>query len=181
MKRTLLALVLAPLMMGPAMAAQGGCGFDNQAEGGLFATCEEEKKEVILTGLLGFEELRQQPGYEANFDAYQADAALVAKLAAIDTPTELVVIVGTWCPDCHRETPRLAKILAEANNPNLSVKYIGIDRSRTDPEGLAAQYDFQRIPTVLVFQEGEEQGRIVERPTSETLEQDLINILGTTE
>ncbi|ADN77753.1 conserved hypothetical protein [Ferrimonas balearica DSM 9799] len=181
MKRTLLALVLAPLMMGPAMAAQGGCGFDNQAEGGLFATCEEEKKEVILTGLLGFEELRQQPGYEANFDAYQADAALVAKLAAIDTPTELVVIVGTWCPDCHRETPRLAKILAEANNPNLSVKYIGIDRSRTDPEGLAAQYDFQRIPTVLVFQEGEEQGRIVERPTSETLEQDLMNILGTTE
>ncbi|MBW3165916.1 thioredoxin family protein [Ferrimonas balearica] len=181
MKRTLLALVLAPLMMGPAMAAQGGCGFDNQAEGGLFATCEEEKKEVILTGLLGFEELRQQPGYEANFDTYQADAALVAKLAAIDTPTELVVIVGTWCPDCHRETPRLAKILAEANNPNLSVKYIGIDRSRTDPEGLAAQYDFQRIPTVLVFQEGEEQGRIVERPTSETLEQDLINILGTTE
>ncbi|MBY6187339.1 thioredoxin family protein [Marinobacter hydrocarbonoclasticus] len=181
MKRTLLALVLAPLMMGPAMAAQGGCGFDNQTDGGLFATCEEEKKEVILTGLLGFEELRQQPGYEANFDAYQADAELIAQLAAIDTPTELVVIVGTWCPDCHRETPRLAKILAEANNPNISVKYIGIDRTRTDPEGLAAQYDFQRIPTVLVFQQGEEQGRIVERPASETLEQDLLNILGTTE
>ncbi len=180
MKRTLLALLLAPLMMGPAMAAQGGCGFD-KAEGGLFATCDEEKKEVILTGILGFEELRQQPGYEANFEAYQADAALIAKLAAIDTPTELVVIVGTWCPDCHRETPRLAKILAQANNPNLTVKYIGIDRSRTDPEGLAAQYDFQRIPTMLVFQQGEEQGRIVERPASESLEQDLVNILGTGE
>ncbi|MBY5993212.1 thioredoxin family protein [Ferrimonas balearica] len=178
MKRTLLALLLAPMMMVPVQAAQGGCGFAQQEEGGLFATCDqEEKKEVILTGYLGFDELRQQPGYEANFDAYQADAALVAKLAAIDTPTELVVIVGTWCPDCHRETPRLAKILAEANNPNLSVKYIGIDRSRTDPEGLAAQYDFQRIPTIMVRRDGEELGRIVESPEV-TLEQDLATILG---
>ncbi|SHI04395.1 thioredoxin family protein [Ferrimonas marina] len=181
MKKALLAAVIAPLFMMPAHAdeeSKGGCGFEDNAQGGLFATCDqqEEKKEVILTGELGFDDLRQQPGYDDNFASYQPDATLVAALQKITTPTELVVIVGTWCPDCHRETPRLAKILEQANNPHISVKYIGIDRSRTDPEGLAAAYDFQRIPTVLVHQGGEEVGRIVESPEV-TLEHDLFKIL----
>jgi thiol-disulfide isomerase/thioredoxin len=144
----------------------------------MIGTCgpDEEKKEVILTGELGFEELRQQPGYEENFAAYSPDSERVAVLREVDTPTELVAIVGTWCPDCHRETPRLAKILEEAGNPNITVRYIGIDRSRSDPEGLSMAYEFERIPTIIVHQGGEEIGRIVESPEV-TLEHDLVRIL----
>ncbi|GAA4893150.1 thioredoxin family protein [Ferrimonas pelagia] len=181
MNKAVLAALISPLLLVPAHAADnasGGCGFEDNASGGLFATCEkqEEKKEVILTGLLSFDELRQQPGYDENYAAYQADAKLIDALKQITTPTELVVIVGTWCPDCHRETPRLAKILAQVNNPHISVKYIGIDRSRTDPQGLAAGYDFQRIPTILVHQDGEEIGRIVES-AEVSLEHDLVQII----
>jgi len=56
------------------------------------------------------------------------------------------------------------------------VRYIGVDRQKKDPEGLAAQYDFQRIPTFIVLQDGKEIGRIVERPEV-SLEQDLAKIL----
>lgn len=179
MKRTLMALMLAPVMLAPTQAAAaGGCGFENgEAKQGFIATCEEEKQEVILTGELGPTELSQQPGYDNSVEAYQPKAELVAKLAKLDTPTELVVIIGTWCPDCHRETPRLGKVLAEANNPMLTVRYIGVDRSKQDPEGLAAQYDFQRIPTMMVIRDGEELGRITERPEV-SIEADLVKILG---
>ncbi len=180
MKKAVLAALLSPLMFNSAFAADqaGGCGFEEASEGGLFATCtqQEEKMEVILTGILNFDDLRQQPGYDDNFAAYTPDAELIAHLRTITTPTEIVVIVGTWCPDCHRETPRLAKILSEINNPHIDVTYIGIDRTRTDPEGLSAAYDFQRIPSILVHQQGAEIGRIVEAPKS-TLEQDLWQIL----
>jgi hypothetical protein len=49
-------------------------------------------------------------------------------------------------------------------------------RSRGDPEGLAAAYNFQRIPTIMVFQGGAEIGRIVESPEV-SLEHDLLTIL----
>ena len=50
------------------------------------------------------------------------------------------------------------------------------NRSKLDPEGLAAKYEFSRIPTFIVEQKGKEIGRIVERPQV-TLEADLVNIL----
>ena len=182
MKKTLLAALLAPSIMLSVHAddpGDGGCGFESDGGNGMIGTCgpNEENEEVILTGELGFEDLRRQPGYDDNFAAYEPDPVLVSALQEIETPTDLVAIVGTWCPDCHRETPRLAKILAEVDNPNITIRYIGIDRSRSDPEGLAAAYDFQRIPTIMVFQGGEELGRIVESPEV-TLEHDLVRILG---
>lgn len=157
----------------------GGCQFDAKPEGGLFATCakEQEKKEVILTGELSFEDLRVQPDFDDNLASYQPDPDAIAKLAALDKDTEIVLIVATWCPDCHRETPRFAKIIQLADNSNIRTRFIAVDRSRSDPQGLAAGYDWQRIPTFMVFQNGQEIGRIVERPET-TQEQDLVNILG---
>ncbi|MEJ2534792.1 MAG: thioredoxin family protein [Gammaproteobacteria bacterium] len=181
MRVFLLATVIAPLMMLTAHADDpddAGCGFESDGGSGMIGTCgpDEEKKEVILTGELGFEDLRQQPGYDDNFAAYEPDPELVSALQEVETATELVAIIGTWCPDCHRETPRLARILEEVNNPAITIRYIGIDRTRTDPQGLAMAYDFQRIPTIMVFQGGEEIGRIVESPEV-TLEHDLVRIL----
>jgi thiol-disulfide isomerase/thioredoxin len=182
MKKAVLTAIFTPFMLVNVHAGDesgGGCGFDDNTQGQSIGSCQpnEEPMEVILTGELGFEQLRQQPGYEENFAAYEPDAGAVSALQAVTTPTELVVIVGTWCPDCHRETPRLAKVLATAGNPNISVRYIGIDRSRRDPQGLAAAYAFDRIPTILVYQGGTELGRIVEAP-EQSLEQDLLRIFG---
>lgn len=66
--------------------------------------------------------------------------------------------------------------MEEINNPNIKVTYIGVDRAKSDPQGLAAQYEFTRIPTIIVSQQGEELGRIIERPET-SLEIDLAKIL----
>ncbi|ARD23991.1 MULTISPECIES: thioredoxin family protein [Shewanella] len=163
------------LVVGSALASSG-CAFDEE-QSGFMATCSEEKQEVIITGIVEISALEKDlPGYAEEFENYQTDAATISALKAITTPTNVVVIIGTWCPDCHRETPRFMKLIEEVANPNITVTYIGVDRSKLDPEGLAANYDFTRIPTFIVEQDNKEIGRIVESPEV-TLEQDLLNIV----
>ena len=169
-------LATTALFFSCQVLANGGCGFEEQQQG-LIATCSEEKQEVILTGELQPQTLATNlPGYAEGFAHYQVNTAALATLQAVTTPTEIVVIIGTWCPDCHRETPHFMRVIEAVNNPNISVRYIGVDRTKQDPAGLAAQYQFSRIPTFIVLQKDQEVGRIVERPTV-TLEADLVKIL----
>jgi len=177
--RTLLAttaLFFSTQMLPMAASANPGCAFEKDQQG-FIATCSEEKQEVILTGIIQPQTLTTQlPGYAEGFTNYQVDAQAIDVLKAIKQPIQIVVIIGTWCPDCHRETPHFMRIIEAAANPNIEVEYIGVDRNKQDHEGLAAKYAFSRIPTFIVKQQGNELGRIVERPQA-TLEADLVEIL----
>ncbi|MGS0692291.1 thioredoxin family protein [Shewanella sp. 30m-9] len=156
--------------------ASGGCAFDDK-QAGFMATCSEEKQEVILTGTVEAQKMvTELADFKEGYADYKVDSAAIAPLKDISTATEITVIIGTWCPDCHRETPRFIRIMEELNNPNIKVTYIGVDRAKQDPEGLAAKYEFTRIPTIIVEQDNKEVGRIVERPEV-SLEVDLANIL----
>lgn len=155
--------------------ANSGCGFEDKQDGFL-ATCSEEKQEVILTGAVTHQELNEFDWFNDEYKNYKTDATIIAKLQKIDKPTQVTVIIGTWCPDCHRETPRFIRLIEEINNPNIQVTYIGVDREKQDPQGLAANYEFSRIPTFIIEQNDEEIGRIVERPEV-SLESDLAKIL----
>ena len=170
------ALFFGTQILSMPASANSGCAFEKEQQG-FIATCSEEKQEVILTGVIEPQMLTTTlPGYADGFASYQVDAQAVDVLKAIDVPTQIVVIIGTWCPDCHRETPHFMRIIEAAANPNIQVEYIGVDRSKQDPEGLAAKYAFSRIPTFIVKQQGNELGRIVERPKV-SLEADLVEIL----
>ena len=155
--------------------ANSGCGFEDKQDGFL-ATCSEEKQEVILTGAVTHQQLDEFDWFNDEYANYKSDADVVAQLQQVDTPTDITVIIGTWCPDCHRETPRFIRIIEQINNPNIKVTYIGVDRAKQDPEGLAANYEFTRIPTFIIEQDNKEIGRIVERPEV-SLEADLAKIL----
>lgn len=169
-------LATTALFFSCQVLANSGCGFEAQQQG-LMATCSEEKQEVILTGIVEAQHLVTDLNeFAEGYKSYQVDTAAIAPLKKVTEPTEIVVIIGTWCPDCHRETPRFIRIMEEVANPNIKVTYIGVDRAKTDPDGLAAKYKFTRIPTFIVQQQGKEMGRIVERPRV-SLEQDLADIL----
>ncbi|MGB0893235.1 MAG: thioredoxin family protein [Parashewanella sp.] len=118
-------------------------------------------------------ELSQYPDYDDN---YQVDSASLQNLVTLTKQLNIVVIVGTWCPDCHRDIPRFMSVIEEINNDNIQVEYLAVDKQKTDPQGLAARYSFERIPTYIVLHENNEIGRIVERPAI-SLEKDLIEII----
>jgi thiol-disulfide isomerase/thioredoxin len=168
-------LATTVLFFSSQSVASGGCAFEGQQEG-FMATCSEEKKEVILTGSVTTEQLNVLDWFNQEYSDYKADQVTITQLQAVTEATEIIVVIGTWCPDCHRETPRLIRIMEQVNNPLITVKYIGVDRAKEDPQGLAKNYDFTRIPTIIVEQNGAEVGRIIERPEV-TLEKDLAAIL----
>ena len=163
-------------MLPMTVSANSGCAFEKDQQG-FIATCGKEDEEVILTGVIQPQTLTTElPGYAEGFADYKVDTKAIEALKAVNVPTNIVVIIGTWCPDCHRETPRFMRIIEAVANPNIQIEYIGVDRNKQDPDGLAAKYAFSRIPTFIVKQQGNELGRIVERPTT-TLENDLVEIL----
>jgi thiol-disulfide isomerase/thioredoxin len=130
----------------------------------------------MLTGELTAEMLLRLATFADSHQAYQLDEDKITDLSELDQDTEIVTLVGTWCPDCYREVPRLIKILASLNSPHISTRYIGLDRDKRDKQGLGAKFEFSRIPTIIIMQNNQEVGRIVERPNT-SLEQALLDIL----
>lgn len=154
---------------------QSGCGFKSNEN--FIATCaKKDKQEVIITGIIKSSELAKETWFTDNYNHYQVDTNTLKQLSNITRPTEINVIIGTWCGDCHRETPRFVKIIETLNNPHIKVNYIGVDRNKRDPQGFASKYTFTRIPTLIVMQDNQEIGRIVEKPKV-SLEKDLQHIL----
>jgi thiol-disulfide isomerase/thioredoxin len=135
------------------------------------------------TWLLGFidpVQLGRSPyseWYLKGYDGYQADTTLTGKISAVLTPDlSITVVLGTWCPDSHREVPRFMKIMKEIGFPPASMTFIGVDIDKRSPVGEFEKLDIQRVPTFIFYKKNIEKGRIIENPTT-SLEQDMLNIL----
>ncbi|MCR4439374.1 MAG: thioredoxin family protein [bacterium] len=131
----------------------------------------------ILTGWLTQDKLlMEMDNYRADFDNYQPNEEAVAVLRSYEHDVDLLVFLGTWCPDCAREVPRFLKSIYAAANPRLHVKLLALDRSKRDPGGVAERFAIDHVPTFVVMVDGVELGRIVETP-SLTIEQDIALLL----
>jgi len=137
--------------------------------------------EKMLVGKITEEELNKEfPIFWVNAEQYTPDEAAVARIKALTDKMDLVLFLGTWCPDSHKEAPKLIKIYNLAGNPNLSLTIYGVDRTKKDLEGIAEKYAIVRVPTTVVLRDGRELGRIVEYP-KKSVEHDLLDIVeGTT-
>lgn len=138
----------------------------------------EVNGEPLLLGPLHYAELLQYfPQWEAQDQAYEADPQLVAALKRVDTPFEVVCYLGSWCGDSRRGVPPFVRMLEAAENPNIRLKLIGVDRQKDDPEHTAPALDIQRVPTFLIYENDREIGRLIEFPLTENFVQDFLEIV----
>ena len=84
--------------------------------------------------------------------------------------------MGSWCEDSHRDVPQLYKILDEAKFDESKLKVISVDEDKLTPEGFEKDMDIQNVPTIILYKNNKELGRIVEYPI-QTLEKDMLSIL----
>lgn len=132
----------------------------------------------ILTGWLNQQQIFDPlPEFRLEKEKYQPDTESVEILKKTTADVQIIVFLGTWCSDSKREVPRFLKIMELVQNPTITFKLLGLDRSKRDVEGLAEQYQVEYVPTFVVLHDEKEIGRIVETPTV-GLEQDLVEILG---
>lgn len=115
--------------------------------------------------------------FNANYDSYEpAPEAMETIEGNISEVDEIVVYMGTWCPDSKREVPKFFRILDMANYDLDQVKMVAVDRSKNAPDNSQEEYGVFRVPTFIFYKDGEEIGRFVENPR-ETLEKDVAKIV----
>lgn len=116
--------------------------------------------------------------YTKEFNEYQMDEKAVNELKKNKiTAYDLVVFMGTWCEDSHRDFPRLMKILEEVKYPDSRLTIIAVNRKKESPNGEESKYNVSKVPTIIVQKYGKEIGRIIEMPTTGYIERDFVDIL----
>lgn len=116
--------------------------------------------------------------YTKEFNEYALDQKAVGELRKNNiTSYNLIVFVGTWCEDSHRDFPRLMKILEEVKYPDSRLAIIAVNRKKESPTGDEVKYNVSKVPTIIVEKYGKEIGRIIEMPTTGYVERDLVEIL----
>ncbi len=137
-------------------------------------------QETWLLGYFNPSRLRQEPysvWFYKGYDEYQVGPEALQSL--LDTDREgisIKVVMGTWCPDSRREVPRFMRILDAWKFPVSLVTFIGVDNGKLSPVGEYDRLDIHRVPTIIIYRNNIEEGRIIENPVT-SLEQDMVNIL----
>lgn len=133
---------------------------------------------MILKGQCGYADLLAQPGFiwmKAG-SQYQVDKDALAVLKKELPKYEMVVLFGSWCSDSHLQLPHLYKVLQEAKMPPEKVTLYGFDRAKKARDTEDRIFHLERVPTIILFQDNKEVGRIVETPRS-SLEKDLVELI----
>ena len=135
----------------------------------------------MLLGMQTLEQFRKEPykeWFDEEYNRYQIDNESLKKLKKEKLNSyDMVVFLGTWCEDSHREFPRLIKILETIKYNPKRLQIIAVNRKKESPAGEEGLYGIQKVPTIIVKKYGKEIGRIIEMPETGFLEKDLLNIL----
>lgn len=142
---------------------------------------ESTKDGKMLLGTQTKSQLTKEPyssWYNSEYDSYEMDAATAAELKKEKINSHnIVLVMGTWCEDSHREVPRLMKILEAVGFPDQKLTIISVNRKKESPSGEEGVYNIQKVPTIIVKKYGHEIGRIIETPKSGWIEKDLLEII----
>lgn len=135
----------------------------------------------MLLGAQTLDQFRKEPfktWFDEEYNRYKVDQPSLAELRKEKLNSyNLVVFVGSWCEDSHREFPRLIKILESLKYNKDRMQIIAVNRKKESPAGEEGPYNIHKVPTIVVKKYGKEVGRIIEMPETGFLEKDLLNIL----
>ncbi|WP_223668573.1 TlpA family protein disulfide reductase [Kangiella shandongensis] len=107
---------------------------------------------------------------------YQPANNSIQQFNALEQPTSIKAFFGTWCHDSQREIPDLITFYHSLDNPKVKLTLIALDRSKSDRAGLAAKANVKYTPTIVVSQNGQELGRIIEKSDG-PMDRELLSIL----
>jgi hypothetical protein len=114
--------------------------------------------------------------FSAEFDVYEIDGDAFMELSETDmTDVEVLVVLGTWCPDSRREVPRFMKIMELSGFDQELISLMGTDSYKVAPVDNYDDLNIDRVPTFIFYYKKNEIGRIIEYPLA-SLERDMVNI-----
>lgn len=143
---------------------------------------DDDIKHVIYQGKITFDQLDAETTFDwwtAGKESYQPDADAIAFLKEHLKDYTIVTVLGTWCPDSHDMVPEVYKVLQEANYPMDYHLMFAVDLQKKGLHGEENKYKIQSVPTVILYKNGKEVGRIVETVAT-SVEADMMEIINST-
>ena len=153
---------------------------------------DEETSEPMLIGYCSREVFNDSSfalWFNSAYEDYEPDSSSVELLQEKMEEIDITIVMGTWCDDSRIHIPHFYKILDEINYPTVEITLIAVNRDKktesdeivgTIPtsggEGLAIDL----VPTIILYINNSELGRIVEVP-NQSIEEDMLNILTVSE
>lgn len=115
--------------------------------------------------------------YRSTYKNYKARPDALENLRKQADSVEVVAFMGTWCEDSHFVIPQLIALLDSAHFPKERFSLIGVDRDKKTVGRLAQALNVTLVPTILVFKNGKELGRVVEFGKYGLFDKELAEIL----
>ena len=139
----------------------------------IFAETDNHSRKNILGDTTTDILFKQYPIFKSKYKSYEVNTMYDL---SIIRDMDFVIMFGTWCHDSKREVPRMLRILDLAGVSLEQISLIGVDINKEEPKGREKIYNLKNTPTLIFLKNGEEVGRIIERPKI-SLEADLISLM----
>ena len=139
----------------------------------IFAETDNHSRKNILGDTTTDILFKQYPIFKSKYKSYEVNTMYDL---SIIRDMDFVIMFGTWCHDSKREVPRMLRNLDSAGVTTEQISLIGVDTNKEEPKGQEKTYNLRNTPTLILLKNGEEVGRIIERPNV-SLEADLINLM----
>jgi len=133
----------------------------------------------IFKGKVTFENLEKEPSFTwftKGKEEYTPADKSISLLKFYLRQYSIIVFMGTWCDDSHNILPKLAKVLDYAGYPIAQVTMYGVDRAKTTTGNEQRNYQITNVPTIILFKDNQESGRITETVKT-SVEADLAAII----
>lgn len=150
---------------------------------GLNAESIDPRGNVMLLGKSTKQRLQQEP-FDSWFNKNYADYRIDSNAASILRPSlqnkRFVIFMGTWCGDSRQEVPKIYRLLdyCGVRESNIELINLNIYDSvyKQSPTREEKGLNIHRVPDLLVYENGKEIGRIIEKPVI-SWEKDLLAIV----
>lgn len=141
------------------------------------------KGKAMLLGKINVAALEKAPfsdWYQKEYAAYSPGASTSDSLKPLVRQYRFELFFGSWCGDSRRHVPRIMKLLHELGVKHSAITIIAVGNRDTlykqSPTHEESGKFIYRVPTLNIYKNGKEAGRITETPVK-SWEQDLLDIL----
>lgn len=140
---------------------------------------DEKTSKPMLVGLCDRNSLTDtnfSPWFNKEYENYNVDTSTISFIADDIDQINLTIVLGTWCSDSREQIPRLLKILDFLHYPDSKMQMFAVDRDRRGRNYDIDHLKVELVPTIILYKEAVEIGRIVESPRM-SLEEDIVDII----
>lgn len=118
--------------------------------------------------------------YQSGYRAYVVPDSAAGILTEQLKQKQFLIFYGTWCGDSRREIPRLVHLLDQCGVSAQQIRLVAVDDEdsvyKQSPGKEEIGLNIHRVPTLIIYDQQKEMGRIVETPV-ESWEKDMLRIL----